>query len=420
MKYSVLVRKMRERIHDFSGKLSTRFSRPKARFVEEVLYGLTAGRDVKLSSIGRSLEEDVPLGATEKRLSRNLATEGMDDILREELLGLGRRRVHKDTLVVVDISDIRKPYAAKMEHLARVRDGSTGELVDGYWTLNVVACEQGESRIVPLYQKLYSAKAEGFESENAEILAALDMISEAVGGRGIWVVDRGGDRIKLLRPMLAEQKRFIVRLRGDRHLLFRGHMRRGREIAQGCPMHYAEHIVKESSEGEKGHHIQYGYRKVKLPGRDEQLYMVVVKGFAREPMMLLTNLPMRKRRGTLWQVVGGYLTRWRIEEAIRFIKQSYNLEDIRVLSYQRLKNLVALVLAAAYFTACYLGYNLHAAVLARCAIKASRRLFGVAPFRYYALADGIAVILAHATCGPIRTKTTPHNTGLSQMELQLQ
>jgi len=34
-----------------------------------------------------------------------------------------------------------------------------------------------------------------------------------------------------------------------------------------------------------------------------------------------------------------YLTRWKIEETFRFIKQSYNLEDIRVLKYQRLKNL---------------------------------------------------------------------------------
>jgi len=322
MKYSVLVRRMRERIHDFSGRLSTRFSRPKARFVEEVLYGLTAGRDVKLSSIGRSLEEDVPLCATEKRLSRNLATEGMDDVLREQLVLLGRRRVHKDTFLLVDISDIRKRYAAKMENLARVRDGSTGELVDGYWTLNVVACEQGESRIVPLYQKLYSAKAEGFESENAEILAALDMLGEAVGERGIWVIDRGGDRIKLLAPMLADRRRFIVCLRGDRNVVFRGRLRLERDIAQGCPMYYAEHIVKEESEGEKGYHIEYGYRKVKLAGRDEQLYMVVVKGLGRKPMMLLTNLPMRKRRAVLWQVVGGYLTRWRIEEAIRFIKQN--------------------------------------------------------------------------------------------------
>jgi len=41
----------------------------------------------------------------------------------------------------------------------------------------------------------------------------------------------------------------------------------------------------------------------------------------------------------------------RFSIAHRFIKQSYNLEDIRVLKYRRLKNLVVLVTAAAYFAA---------------------------------------------------------------------
>lgn len=37
------------------------------------------------------------------------------------------------------------------------------------------------------------------------------------------------------------------------------------------------------------------------------------------------------------------------EDAIRFVKQSYNLENIRVLRYRRLKNMVALPLAVIYF-----------------------------------------------------------------------
>jgi len=32
-----------------------------------------------------------------------------------------------------------------------------------------------------------------------------------------------------------------------------------------------------------------------------------------------------------------YLTRWKVEESIRFLKQEYNLEDVRVRSYAGLK-----------------------------------------------------------------------------------
>jgi len=401
MNYSGLVEKLREQIHGFSGKLSTQFSVPKQRFIEQMVYGICARQDVKLSQIARSLEEDVALIRTEKRLSRNLDTEGMDEKLIDEVVRLGSRRVHNDTLLVIDVSEITKPYAKKMEHLGKVRDGSTGEITDGYWTCNVIACEEGKRRVVPLYQSLYSARAPEFQSENEEIVRAVDAVRRWTNGRGIYVMDRGGDRENLLHPFLDRQMRFIVRLVGNRDLLFTGRRRRALDIALGCPVWYAEVVVKEGTEGESSYHIQYGFRKVRLPGRQEQLYLVVVTGFGDEPMMLLTNVAVRKKRSALRFIVGSYLTRWRIEDTIRFVKQAYKLEDIRVMKYVRLKNLVALVLAACYFTAVYLGERLKVAILARRIVKAAKRFFGVPVFHYYALADGIAAVLAHATCGPL-------------------
>ena len=64
--------------------------------------------------------------------------------------------------------------------------------------------------------------------------------------------------------------------------------------------------------------------------------------------MLLTTEPMRRCRKTLWWIVQAYMTRCKIEETIRFIKQSYDLEDVRVLTYQRLQAIAALVLAASF------------------------------------------------------------------------
>jgi len=416
MNYSGLVEKLREQIHGFSGKLSTQFSVPKQRFIEQMVYGICARQDVKLSQIARSLEEDVALIRTEKRLSRNLDTEGMDEKLIDEVVRLGSRRVHKDTLLVIDISEITKPYAKKMEHLGKVRDGSTGEITDGYWTCNVIACEEGKRRVVPLYQSLYSARAPGFESENEEIVRAVDAVRRWTSGRGIWVMDRGGDRENLLHPFLERQMRFIVRLVGNRDLLFRGRKRAALEIAQQCPVWYAEVITKQEQDGEKAYHIEYGFRKVRLPGREEQLYLVVLKGLGDKPMMLLTNVAVRKKRSFLWFIVGSYLTRWRIEDTIRFVKQAYKLEDIRVMKYVRLKNLVALVLAACYFTAVYLGERLKVAILARRILKAAKRFFGVPVFHYYALADGIAAVLAHATRGPL---CLPRPPGTPQPQLLL-
>ena len=112
--------------------------------------------------------------------------------------------------------------------------------------------------------------------------------------------------------------------------------------------------------------------------------------------MLLTDLPMRRNRKVLWWVVSAYLTRWRIEEAIRFVKQSYDLEDIRVLTYRRLRNMAVLVNAVAFFTAVVLGTRIKLEILATHLVTAAKRLFGIPNFRLYALADGIREVCARS------------------------
>ncbi len=64
--------KMRAHLDDFSGKLSSGLSKPAQRFVSETLYGIAARGSVRLSEIGRALEETIALAKTETRLSRNL------------------------------------------------------------------------------------------------------------------------------------------------------------------------------------------------------------------------------------------------------------------------------------------------------------------------------------------------------------
>jgi len=130
-------------------------------------------------------------------------------------------------------------------------------------------------------------------------------------------------------------------------------------------------------------------------GRDEPLWLVVVAGFGEQPILLATNLKLRARDSeNVWWAAGIYWTRWKIEETFRFVKQSYNLEDIRVMKYRRLKNLVVLVTAAAYFAATYLGQQMKLRILAEKLLVISQRFFGIPPLRFYALADGIRRLLS--------------------------
>ncbi|MGN0845584.1 MAG: hypothetical protein ACI4QT_10255, partial [Kiritimatiellia bacterium] len=104
--------------------------------------------------------------------------------------------------------------------------------------------------------------------------------------------------------------------------------------------------------------IQFGVLEVSLPDKPQTaLRFIVVKGFCEKLILLLTNLKDTNSFRSLWQVVEGYLTCWRMEKAIRFIKQAYRLEDLRVLTYERLKNMAALVLCAAHFEDFWMGFE---------------------------------------------------------------
>ena len=114
-------------------------------------------------------------------------------------------------------------------------------------------------------------------------------------------LEQVGNRRKIIHHLLEEKLHFILRLKRDRHLIYRGRKQSVYEHALACPLLYAERIVKEERGKEKIYHLEFGYRPVKLPGRKEQLYMVVVRGFGQEPMMLLTNIRVKKSQKVLWR-----------------------------------------------------------------------------------------------------------------------
>ena len=394
-KDTIIIAKIKAQLSRFSGIISKDFSQPKRRLIKELLYGIQATKDVKLSNISRSLCEEQALIKTEDRLSRNLDDEDFTEVITREICRLGGSKALDDMVIALDPGDIRKRYARRMEYLCGIRDGSERELGKGYWLCKCVAADIEHKRVIPLYCAAYSQEAEGFLSENDQLFRAIDTVGRYSGARGIWAIDRGGDRGVVFDRFLKGDvpKRFVIRLKG-RDLIHRGMKRDCGELARMLPCHWKATVVKYEDGREKVKTLWYNAVVVRLPGRAERLFWVVVKGFGAEPMMLLTNgeIDLRVKEG-VWRIVEIYLTRWRCDESFRYIKQSYNLEDIRVRSYIGIRNLVVLVLAVSYFAAVYLGQNLKLKILVERIFLLSKRFFGVPSFFNYAIADGLYNLL---------------------------
>ncbi len=189
MNVSKIAGKIQAQIHHFSGELSQGLPKVAQRFVEEVIYGIQTRGFVRLSEIARSLNESISLKKTIDRLSNQLKRVGLREHITASVMQDAAPRIGEDTLLIIDPTDIIKPYAQKMEYLAQVRDGSKNEIGNGYWTCQVVGAECDEPEIIPLYSELYSSLAPDFDSENREILKAVESLSKHIQKRGIYVID---------------------------------------------------------------------------------------------------------------------------------------------------------------------------------------------------------------------------------------
>lgn len=406
MKIASEIRKVKFQLRSFLGKLPV--CKTAKRFVLNVVYGITGRASLRLTEIGRALQEPIKLQKTVNRLSQQLDRAGLWLELTRFTLQEAKERINDRTLLVLDLSDITKRYAEKMEYMATVRDGSKKELGNGYWLCQIVGVESGRSELTPLLNHLWSQKAPGHHSENEEILRCMGLVQEEVGPRGIWVIDRGGDRGNLFYPFLDRGWDFLVRLMGTRFLRYEGTDILASDLAKSCPLPYRKTITHTSSNGNtRVLDLQYGFRKVRLPERADDLYMIVVQGFGDEPLMLLTNVSIRRMAGDVWWFIESYITRWRVEDLLRFLKQSYHLEDIRLLGYRRLQNMMALLMLTAYFNMVVLGQNVRLRALLYSTTRLANRLVGAVTFQYYAIAEGLREMLSKSRVQPFPREIKP-------------
>jgi len=73
--------RLKAQLTKFSSELCASLSKPLAKFVSQMLFGIQASQDVKLSNIARALKEGISLIDTEKRLSRNLKADELGNTL---------------------------------------------------------------------------------------------------------------------------------------------------------------------------------------------------------------------------------------------------------------------------------------------------------------------------------------------------
>jgi len=114
-------------------------------------------------------------------------------------------------------------------------------------------------------------------------------------------------------------------------------------------------------------------------------------------MLLISNLKPEAKKLTL-AILKYYIKRWKIEEYFRFKKQKFDLENFRVRSIKRIRNLDLILSITIGFLSLFSDKK-RKTKLRIIVKKVSERIYDIPDFDYYALADGIKEILAKTYTG---------------------
>ena len=348
LKRVALMDSISSNLNDFLKKITNNLSLPDKNFLRDNFIGLIrCGKPVVCQMARHLPNQRTKFLSRLDRLEAHLVkNSNFDNKIKAELPDIWLPFIKDDTPIILDLSDIAKPLAKKMDYLATVRDGSSGQLVNGYWLVELYV-SLSRKNPVPILLEPFSHKEPDSPGQNPVVIKAIHKIFELTGNRGVLVIDRGFDNRIMFDDWLDNRFRFVARLVGNRNLTVFYECSQqtvilADQLAEQIPTPHRFHKLVKRHGKPTIRMIQTGWTKVRLPGREEDLTMVVSRLAGNDkPMMLLTNLPVENFNDAE-KVLRLYIRRWECEEAIRFLKNQVNLEKIRTFSWNAICRLVLL------------------------------------------------------------------------------
>jgi hypothetical protein len=386
----------------FSNELGKGQFVPTQRFIAWAMRGMVAAKSVVLADIGRSLFEGYSsLHQVEKRLSYHLANPRWDhEWSQDTYLAHVARWIGPDTFIAVDMGDITKPRARSMPYLDVVWDGSKQGTREekrgvGWWKVEIEAMPKQRGKLfhLPLEDRVFSGKEPGFRSQNEVIFSTIDRVLAYTGHNGIWLEDRGFDGESNLQFLLSRELRFVVRSQGERNASVGQKTMRIREWARNLRLTPATCLIRRKHR----HALRIGYCGVRLTFTSVPITLVVCEGFGLKPLLFLTNIEVGNLTKAT-ELVEAYLARWGVEEGCRFVKQTFDLENLRALTWMGIRRLTYMALW------CYGFLCLLALTAAQRTFDALVRIFpsfGPTPkFFFYRLAEAVSALLGPPIWAP--------------------
>jgi hypothetical protein len=346
------------------------------RTFEAVIEGIIGAESLRASQIARCSPDLARLKYGEKRVRRlangtsrqrsQLDADSVTEVLRRA--GADALHEAEALTLIMDMSEVRRAGAEAQEALMRVK-ALDGSLVNGYRSINVLGLG-GEARGI-VYHRLFSSAQAEFQSENREIVAAIEQVErslESFAGAKTWVLDCGFDNdavwwaiwqhpgshvvcrvyhlerlVQWQTPTGAWEERYLdatfkhlqpwIRLETELEVRLVGQKRAKRQPV----------TVEVSSVPIRVYHPDD-----KTIVKPVWLIKVEVLGATSDPWYLLSDWPVNSPDSAR-RIFIFYRQRWSVEDTFKFVKTCLGLEHVQMLSFEAVRTLVAFAWVAAGF-----------------------------------------------------------------------
>jgi hypothetical protein len=295
-----------------------------------------------------------------------LDADNVTTILREQ--GVANLRSEAELELVLDGMELRRPGAHEQEYLMSVK-ALDGSLVNGYRSFNVLGMGQ-EARGL-LYHKLISSNTPDFSSENVEIKAAIHQTEQAlVGFEGAktWAIDMGFDNDDVWWEIWKHPHSHMVNrvYHMERIVEWQAASGKWEERYLDATFQYLKHLASIETElevrlqGQKyakrqtvtvelsAVPIRVYHPEDKSQTKPVWLVQAKVTGAVGKPWYLLTDWPVNDADSAM-RIFRFYRRRWSVEDTFKFIKTSFGIEEVQMLSFEAVRRLVAYGWVAAGF-----------------------------------------------------------------------
>ena len=216
---------------------------------------------------------------------------------------------------------------------------------------------------------------------------------EYIFDKATFAFDRGYDENKSFLKLDELKQDYVIRLTAKRKLFFHGKWVPATQL-----MHRRKGKIKTSlTYRGKKRDAYLSHVQVEITASKKDIYLVLVYGITKHPMMLATNKEICSKEDVV-NIAKIYFSRWRIEKYFRCKKQVFQFENFRV------RNLKAINALNFYISVCmaflaHVSMKSESNALKAAMIQKADPIKENVHFCYYRLAKGILGILSYAKEG---------------------